>query len=43
MTLRFGWLSVMVDSDSDLHDVKLSNEDGGGALSEDSLTLMFQP
>jgi len=43
MTLRFGWLSVMVDSDSDLHDVKLSKEDGGGALSEDSLTLMFQP
>lgn len=43
MTLQYRWLSAVIDSDKELRSVKLSEEDGGGALSEDKLTLVFQP
>lgn len=43
MTLEYRWLSVVIDSDKDLRTVKLSERDGGTALSEDKLTLVFQP
>ncbi|MBX2823929.1 MAG: hypothetical protein KTR33_04305 [Gammaproteobacteria bacterium] len=43
MTLRFSWLSVTVDGDMDLHDANMSKEEGGDAMSKDSLTLVFRP
>lgn len=43
MTLEYRWLSVVIDSDKDMRSMKLSEKEGGAPLSEDKLTMVFQP
>ena len=43
LTLEYRWLSAVINGDKDLRSVKLSEKDGGTPLSEDKLTMVFQP